>query len=526
MSRKPLPKVFATMAFAAALMVAAGALAWYSGVAADAFMPRLNLEHPAIASVPPNVEPAPGPRLTRRLVLVMIDGLRLDTSYGRPFLDSLRDRGVAARASAAFPSFSHPGYVAMMTGVPPRESGVRNNQYPWQVPLDNLMRRARAAGLKVAYLSPDDDGLPRLFPHDFDAGAIAPWQGGFEQAVRGVLASDAELVMLWIIDVDHAGHQFGAATPEYRTTAREVDATLGRLFADFDFEHDTIVVTADHGHIDRGGHGGLEPEVLDVPLILAGAGVSPGVTLVDARQIDVAPTIAALLGIPVPAQALGRTLASALRLDADTRRRIAEVDARRWAHLQGLLARDIARTTTLGDVLASRRSAGIAILLVLAFGVVTMALRMDWVVVDRRVLLIALPAFPLTFYSMIVVFENFLSPSMMPARGSIVSKLFSYGAVATLVHLVAAWVSLSGRSSPHARLAAAAGATATGLLVALAPVGVAWRLASPVLAHALPEPRLLMLAPVVYAAVACYALSAMLTLAVEYAVFMARVTGR
>jgi hypothetical protein len=525
-TRKPLPKVFATMAFAAALMVAAGALAWYSGSAADRFMPKLNLERPAIAQAPLTLPPAAGSRLSRRLVLIMIDGLRLDTSYGRPFLDGLRARGVAARASASFPSFSHPGYVALLTGVPPRESGVRNNQYPWVVPLDNLMRRARAAGLKVAYLSPDDDGVPRLFPHDFDAGAIAPWQGGFEQAVRGVLASDAELVLLWIVDVDHAGHQFGAATPEYRTAAREVDATLGRLFADFDFAHDTIVVTADHGHIDRGGHGGLEPEVLDVPLIIAGAGVQPGVTLVDARQIDVAPTLAGFLGVPAPAQALGRTLVSALTLTPDARLRIAATDASRWASLQGVLARDRARSTTVGDVIGSQRAAGLAILLVLAFGVVTLAVRWQWIALDRRVLLIAVPAFPLTFYSMIVEFENWLSPSMMPARGSIVSKLFSYGAVAALVHLVAAWVSLVGRPNPHARLAAAAGITATGLLVALAPVGVAWRLASPVLAHALPEPRLLMLAPVVYAAVAAYALSAMLTLLVEYAVFMARVTGR
>jgi hypothetical protein len=107
-----------------------------------------------------------------------------------------------------------------------------------------------------------------------------------------------------------------------------------------------------------------------------------------------------------------------------------------------------------------------------------------------------------------------------------VEKLFSYGGIAAVVHVIAAWLSLAGRPSPHARLAAAAGVTATGLVVALAPVGVAWRYASPVLAQALPEPGMLMIAPVVYAAVACYALCTMLVLLIEYAVFMARVTGR
>src|SRR5258705_311538 len=135
------------MAFAAVLVVAAGFLALTSGRAAFDFMPRLNLQRPPLASAPEIIEPALGPRLARRVVLVMIDGLRLDASYGRPFLDGLRARGVDARAAASFPSFSHPGYVAIVTGVPPRDSGVRNNIYPWAVPLDNVMRRARAAAV-------------------------------------------------------------------------------------------------------------------------------------------------------------------------------------------------------------------------------------------------------------------------------------------------------------------------------------------------------------------------------------------
>jgi hypothetical protein len=517
------------MAFAAALSAAAAGLAVTSARAAFDFMPRLNLRRPPLASAPEIVGPALGPRLSRRVVLVMIDGLRLDASYGRPFLDSLRARGVDARAAASFPSFSHPGYVAIVTGVPPRDSGVRNNVYPWAVPLDNLMRRARAAGLEVAYLSPDDGGLPRMFPHDFDAGAIAPWTGGFEQAVRGTLAGNAQLVMLWIVTVDDAGHRFGAATPEYRDAARRVDATLGEVLGQgspLDLTQDTIVVIADHGHVDRGGHGGLEPEVLDVPFIMAGAGVRPGVTLTGARLIDVAPTIAALLAIPPPADALGHALTEALAVDGPTAAALAAGHAPRHAPHKAVLAKEKVRIATRGQQIARTRAILVALMVLAAAALVWLVARYRWIIVDRRVLLIALPAFPLTFYSMLVVFENWLSPSMMPGQGSIVEKLFSYGGIAAVVHVIAAWLSLAGRPSPHARLAAAAGVTATGLVVALAPVGVAWRYASPVLAQALPEPGMLMIAPVVYAAVACYALCTMLVLLIEYAVFMARVTGR
>ena len=56
----------------------------------------------------------------------------------------------------------------------------------------------------------------------------------------------------------------------------------------------------------RGGHGStLE---MRVPLLISGAGVKAGAGSKDARLVDVAPTIAALLGVRPPANAQGRVL--------------------------------------------------------------------------------------------------------------------------------------------------------------------------------------------------------------------------
>lgn len=56
----------------------------------------------------------------------------------------------------------------------------------------------------------------------------------------------------------------------------------------------------------RGGHGStLE---MRVPLLISGAGVRAGAAPKDARLVDVAPTIAALLGVRPPADAQGRVL--------------------------------------------------------------------------------------------------------------------------------------------------------------------------------------------------------------------------
>jgi arylsulfatase A-like enzyme len=47
--------------------------------------------------------------------------------------------------------------------------------------------------------------------------------------------------------------------------------------------------------------------------VVAGPGVAAGVDLGIVRQIDLAPTLAALLGLPPPAQARGVVLEQALR---------------------------------------------------------------------------------------------------------------------------------------------------------------------------------------------------------------------
>ncbi|WP_129667920.1 alkaline phosphatase family protein [Phytoactinopolyspora endophytica] len=60
----------------------------------------------------------------------------------------------------------------------------------------------------------------------------------------------------------------------------------------------------------RGSHGGLEE--IKVPLILSGAGIRPGVRPRQPKIVDVAPTIAELLGSRPPAQAQGRVLSEAV----------------------------------------------------------------------------------------------------------------------------------------------------------------------------------------------------------------------
>ncbi len=510
------------MIVGAALLALACFVALFAGDRTASYMPELNLQTPAISLRAPVIGPAPH-RLSRRVVLVLIDGLRLDTSYGRPFLDHLREIGIDGQARSHFPSLSRPNYVSIVTGVEPRWSGVRGNDYDWQVHLDSVMARARAAGMRVAYAAAESKGLPQMFPEDLDEGGLSPWPGGVERTVAHALSPGGDdLLLVWMSDVDNAGHKYGAASPAYRTAARHVDEKLGAMFGQLDLTKDTIVVVADHGHIDGGGHGGVEPEVMQVPLVLAGAGVKRGAIIEDARLVDVSPTIATLLGLPPPGHALGRVLTEALDLDDDTRASIATADAARIAQIMPTLRDEQYLAKIHAWEVRAERGGLLVAVLALLVALAGLARRRGWVFIDRRVALIALPAFPLTFYGMLMAFENWLSPSMLPGTGNATRKLFVYGAIAAGANLIAAWYALSPRVVPRDRLAAAAGHVFVGLVVAIAPAGLAWTIAGPTVAVDLPGPTALMWPPVTYAATACFAASAALTMVVEYGVFLAR----
>src|SRR3954471_10155932 len=150
------------VAAALTLLVLGGVGAVQAGLAGASFMFDLEQVEPALARVAPAIEAPETPRLARRVFLVVIDGLGLDRSYQLPFLDELRRRGVDSDATSHYPTWSRPNYVSILTGVPPRASGVRTNHHATPVQLDSLMDRAHAAKLGVASAT-DYDVLPRLF---------------------------------------------------------------------------------------------------------------------------------------------------------------------------------------------------------------------------------------------------------------------------------------------------------------------------------------------------------------------------
>jgi len=265
-------------------------------------------------------------------------------------------------------------------------------------------------------------------------------------------------VPILVLDVDRAGHARGVGEA-YRDAAAAVDRMLRAALAKLDWSRDTAIITADHGHVAPGGHGGDEPEVSHVPLVMAGAGIVPGAAARDARSIDVAPTVAALLGVPAPGHAEGRALVELLALDPAAAARRA--------------AADDARASAMTAIAASAESepdwprlAIVVVVVGLAVALGMTVLRGAVAFAGVRTLTGAL-AFAMIPIAMIVVTRGHLSPSYIPTLDR-VEKLGGAAVIASLVAQVAASWLVIRRSAD--RLAAANGLALIGLAIAIGTI--------------------------------------------------------
>lgn len=279
-----------------------------------------------LAENPPAPGPALGGPLTRRVVFVLIDGLRTDTADDAalmPFLAELRARGASAAVHSRPASFSAPSYTVLFTGAWPDVSdgpavNLDYDEY-WTWTQDDVFSSVHAAGGRTAVsgyywfekLIPQASVDAHFYTPGDDAAAD---RAVVDAALPWLQNGDYQLVLIHVEQVDYAGHhEGGPISPNWAAAARRADDLLREIVGAMDLTQDTVLVTSDHGHIDRGGHGGPEPVLLRQPLVLAGAGVQPGV-YGDTDQVDTAPTLAALLGANIPASAQGQVRTEMLTL--------------------------------------------------------------------------------------------------------------------------------------------------------------------------------------------------------------------
>ena len=288
-----------------------------------------------------------------RVLFILIDGLGVNAAYHpgwMPRLQARRESAAWGTAWASFPTITPSGVASLMSGHRRRPAvEVPGGAVPTRE-ADSLLAHTSAAGRKVFVVGQQD--WRHLYAGHGASMDILDYEGPplhyDETQIERVLPVVAgrrgpwDLVALHLFDLDPIGHLEGIGGPHYLAKLRWLDETVEKLAA-LAGPKTIVVVTADHGQTLRGNHGGEGRDERRVPLVLWGPGVRPG-PFGDVELRDVAPTLAALMGVAPPSGSLGWPILPALAMDArqraaflidlaEQRRRLAEAASARWPWL-------------------------------------------------------------------------------------------------------------------------------------------------------------------------------------------------
>lgn len=274
-----------------------------------------------------------GPAQRRNVLIITVDALRKDVvgaqANGRPVtpeLSRLVKSGVSfTQATSTYPATLF-AVGSAFTGLSPAEL------YVAPALPDTIFTRSRATVDEQFVVLPDVRWfhLPivgQLLAPDVDT-AYAPNDVATTDAAISRLRAARETnasVMAWVHYYaphdpyrPHSEHRFGSGKKNaYLSEVAHFDEQFGRLLQymrDDGWLDDTLVVFfSDHGEAlgeDAywGHHVYLNGWMLDVPLVLWHADLTPSAPAVGASIADVAPTILHFLGLPIPQDSAATSL--------------------------------------------------------------------------------------------------------------------------------------------------------------------------------------------------------------------------
>lgn len=272
----------------------------------------------------------------RRVVVIGLDGLSSDgiRQAKTPVLDSLMKNGsYSLSAKAVYPSSSSPNWASMITGTSPAHHEIWSNDWK-RVDISKktycggkrgqlfptifraIREQNKEATIACFY---DWDDFGRLVEDDV-CTVKEDRKGEDDTAKRAAtyIAAHAPLFTFIHLDhVDHAGHESGHGTPDYYNSVRKADLLIGLLMdavrASGKADETVVLITADHGGINK-GHGGNSEAEMTIPWIISGKGIRINHELkTPIDTFDTAVTIARVLNAtPFPCWT-GKAITEAMR---------------------------------------------------------------------------------------------------------------------------------------------------------------------------------------------------------------------
>lgn len=303
--------------------------------------------------------------LTQHLLFVIVDGLRYDIATDpalMPRFSAAMKQHRSADILAGPVSMTSSAVQSFASGQRGRLEQIARNINPDPPPFQSWMQNARERGLRVALVG--DRTWNAAYGSHFDEQRLDPPGVAIdvdynEQTLRDgreLLSHAPNALILHFVTPDHQGHAYGVRSNQYRAHITSFDGLLFDLLAEVGPEW-TVMVTSDHGANDAGDHGGDVLIHRRSPIFAYGPGIAPpGGPSPRLDQVDVAGTLAALLGVPAPCHSQGHLLVDWLSLSDAERAAMAGNDVERALRFASSLDPDVAAelTTRLGGLRSSQ----------------------------------------------------------------------------------------------------------------------------------------------------------------------------
>lgn len=291
------------------------------------------------------------PKQFDRAVVILIDALRYDFTIpedpatAHAFHNSLPflyDTAVKAPQNAFLrPFIADPPTTTLQrlkgltTGTLPTFIDAGSNFAGTAIDEDNLLMQLKDSGKKIAHLG--DDTWWSLFPGYFEANISKPYDSfnvwDLHTVDNGVIdnifplletSKDGQwdLLIGHCLGVDHAGHRYGPDHSAMTAKLQQMNEFITKVAGSID-DDTLLIVMGDHGMDGKGDHGGESDDEVEAALWMyskrpffgrtSSEFVTPPATakIRPINQIDLVPTLALLLGIPIPFNNLGKPIEEA-----------------------------------------------------------------------------------------------------------------------------------------------------------------------------------------------------------------------
>ena len=245
--------------------------------------------------------------MQNKVILISIDGMRPDglKQCGNPYVQELEKRCIYTYAGMSVnPSVTFPCHFSMTHSVAPERHGILTNTYVPQVrPVDGIFEKIKnCGGVSAMFYGWEplrDIALPGTLKFSTYINAYMKESSDTaltDEALRVIDENKPDFAFLYMVETDEkGGHDNGWMTEEYLRRISIAIDNVKRVIDAFGEEY-TVIIMADHGGHDR-SHGSTLPEDMTIPFFFYGKDFSEGKEIEGASLLDIAPTIASVLGI-------------------------------------------------------------------------------------------------------------------------------------------------------------------------------------------------------------------------------------